>query len=648
MTNFYETVLEVLKQDSRFIADDGTFMRNAVYEAAMKMDAGLIRLLLSNEETSSRFFADVDGVKVFDKVRFAWVINNRQFLPDSYTRFKNKIGLVDEMGEMISNSGKVELVFPYKDCVLEGGQTKEDQKRQEIFYNETLAPDEIDRLLYPKVLVNTKRYTKDKIVENITDFSDTDNLVIKGNNLLALASMNKRFKNKVRMAYWDIPYNTNSDSFGYNDRFSRSTWLVFMKNRVEKVLPLLTDNGGVILIHCSFHQYSYLKVLLDEVIGNYVMTFNVLVRHPDRTLTGDKEFNDVIEYVLVYSKRPDFKMPKIEEEKIVDEYQWIVNEISEGKSITLGEKKAQIFTPDQYEMKKVSPAKENFKIVTVRGSIKEKVSSGRFYMKYLQPLEKEYPAKTIFRVEGIGDDMYNYRYFYLPPKGNKNGAYLQGMPISSEKTYKPYPNFLDFVQSYNTVNKEGNVEFRNGKKPEEMLAYFMGIFTAEKDIVLDAFAGAGTCAAVAIKMKRQFITCEQMDYAENVTVKRIYGVIRGEESDLLAEYGFTSGGSFVYCELAKLNQAILEEIEVATDEDTLIAIWDKIKKSGFISYKVDPATIDEAVEEYAALSLDDKKRFLMELLDKNLLYVNTCDMDDEEYAISDTDKAFTKSFYGEA
>ena len=112
MANFYETVLTVPKSDERFVAEDGTFLRNAVYEAAMKMDEGLIRLLLANDETRTRFFAEVDGVKVFDKMGFAWIINNRQFLPDSYTRFKNKIGLADETGALISASGKVELVFP--------------------------------------------------------------------------------------------------------------------------------------------------------------------------------------------------------------------------------------------------------------------------------------------------------------------------------------------------------------------------------------------------------------------------------------------------------------------------------------------------------------------------------------------------------
>ena len=156
MTKFYETVIDVLQQDNRFFTEDGVLLRNAVYEAAMQMDENLISILLGNETTKAQFFKEVAGVFVFDKISFGWVVNNKEFLPDSYTRFKNKIGLANENGELISNTGKVELVFPYKDCVLEGGQTSEDQKRNEIFYNELLAPDEIDRMLFPKVLINAK------------------------------------------------------------------------------------------------------------------------------------------------------------------------------------------------------------------------------------------------------------------------------------------------------------------------------------------------------------------------------------------------------------------------------------------------------------------------------------------------------------
>ena len=125
MTDFYTTLLTLLKQDPRFVAQDGTFLRNAVYEAAMRLDAGLLRLLMGQPETKARFFQEVDGILVFDKAGFSWAVNNRQFLPDSYTRFKNKIGLADESGLLLSSSERVSLVFPYKDCVLEGGQTKE-------------------------------------------------------------------------------------------------------------------------------------------------------------------------------------------------------------------------------------------------------------------------------------------------------------------------------------------------------------------------------------------------------------------------------------------------------------------------------------------------------------------------------------------
>ena len=161
MENFYEIVLEALRPDERFWAKDGVFLRNAVYEAAMGMDGNLLRLLLGNAETKRRFFRNVDGIEVFDKAGFAWTINNRQFLPDSYTRFKNKIGLAEEGDILLSSSDLVCLVFPYKACVLEGGQTKEDQKRSEFFYNELLAPDEIDRLLDPTALTGAMYYPAD-------------------------------------------------------------------------------------------------------------------------------------------------------------------------------------------------------------------------------------------------------------------------------------------------------------------------------------------------------------------------------------------------------------------------------------------------------------------------------------------------------
>ena len=150
MESFYPKLQSILQKDARFCDGEGRLLRNRVREAAMQLDEGLFRLLLSDEETKARFFQSVDGILIFDKIAFGWVLNHRAFLPDSYTRFRNRIGLADEAGELVCQTGRVELVFPYKDCVLEGGQTKEDAKRDEIFYNEALAPQEIDRLLAPK------------------------------------------------------------------------------------------------------------------------------------------------------------------------------------------------------------------------------------------------------------------------------------------------------------------------------------------------------------------------------------------------------------------------------------------------------------------------------------------------------------------
>ena len=164
---------------------------------------------------------------------------------------------------------------------------------------------------------------------------------------------------------------------------------------------------------------------------------------------------------------------------------------------------------------------------------------------------------------------------------------------------------------------------------------------------MDYHLGTGTTCAVAHKMEMHYIGIEQLDYGQDDSLVRLQNVIAGEQGGISKSVDWHGGGSFVYCELAKLNQVVAEEIEAAADEETLSAIYERMIQSGFISYKGKPADIAAAAADYAALSMDDKKLFLMEILDKNLLYVNYCDMDDEEFGISEADKAFTRSFYRE-
>lgn len=555
MNDFYQNVLEVLKQDSRFFTENGELLRNAVYEAAMKMDSALIKILYENETTKSRFFTVVDDIAVFDKIAFGWVINNREFLPDSFTRYKNKIGLVDSKGDFISSSNDVVLSFPYKDCVLEGGQTKEDQKRKEVFYNETLAPDQVDRLLYPKVFSNAKRYTKDGVEENII-FDENDNLIIKGNNLLAISSLLKRYEGKIKLIYIDPPYNTGSDTFGYNDKFNRSSWLAFLKNRLEIAKKLLS-NDGAIYMQLDYHQVHYAKVLMDEIFGEDNFQREIIwrigwlsgyktieknwIRNHDTILFYSKN-NDALSFNKYYIPRDEFKdIAKGNAERYPIEDVWNGNEYDDLNSIA---------------------------IVSFAGETVSKL-----------------------------------------------------------------------------LNPDDEVK---GQKSEKLIERIIKAHTNENDIVLDFFGGTGTTAAVAHKMKRRYIVCEQLDKHIDIILRRINKVIAGEQSGISKRNNWQGGGSFVYCELAQLNQRFVDKIQSAEDDKQLAEIWNDMTKSGFISCYVNPIDINPEAEDFKALPFEDKKRLLLALLDKNMLYVNYCDIDDETYAVSDEDKAFTRSFYKES
>ncbi len=555
MNNFYKSVIDVLKQDPRFFTENGELLRNAVYEAAMKMDSNLIKLLYENEVTKNRFFTVVNGIAVFDKVGFGWVINNREFLPDSFTRYKNKIGLVDNNGEFLSSSDNVVLSFPYKDCVLEGGQTKEDQKRDEIFYNETLAPDEVDRLLYPKVFTNAKRYTQDGIKENVI-FDENDNLIIKGNNLLTIASLLKKYEGKIKLIYIDPPYNTGSDTFGYNDKFNRSSWLTFMKNRLEIAKKLLSEDGAI-YVQLDYHQAHYAKILMDEIFGEENFQREIIWRIG--WLSGYKTI----------------------------EKNWIRNH----DTILFYSKNNNSLSFNKYYI-----PREEFKDIAKSNA-------------------ERYPIEDVWNGNEYDD--------------------LNSIAIVS---------FAGETVS-KLLNPDDEVK---GQKSEKLIERIIKAHTDENDIVLDFFGGTGTTAAVAHKMKRRYILCEQLDKHVDIILRRMKKVIAGEQSGISKRNNWHGGGSFVYCELAQLNDKYLEAITKAENDEQLKSVWLEIAKNGFISSYISPQEIDPNADDFKSLSFENKKRLFLALLDKNMLYVNYCDIDDETYDISEADKAFTNSFYKES
>lgn len=446
--------------------------RSKLSDDLRNYDEALLEKLFQTEFIKQHFIKEIAGQNLFQIEQLEEAILYNDYWDTSYTKYENRIGLASN-GKFLEDSQDVVLDFPFKDGILTASMTKEDNEDgyNDAFLNEVIEKDEIYRLFDKKVFVNSKKYDENG-ESAVTEFDvDKDNLIIKGNNLLALHTIKEKYVGKVKMIYIDVPYNTGSDSFKYNDRFNQSSWLTFIKNRVEVAQDFLSDDG-VILIQISFHQYPYLRVLLDDVLGknHHVMDINTLVRHPQRTLTGDKEFNDVIEHTLVYSKNSEFKMPKIAEKKTKDKYKFHVS--IKGKPTEtrrMGKKEVEIYLPDSFEITKVTPSSENLHRETVRGSIREKNSSGRFYVAYLEKLREEFPPLTLFKVPDMGDDSLGFRYFELPKEGNKNGAYYQGMPQSSEYTYKPYPNFLDFVEDYNSVNEEGGMNIGTVKSLKSTL-----------------------------------------------------------------------------------------------------------------------------------------------------------------------------------
>lgn len=655
-TRLMQQIKAILKEFPQYW-DGEELQRSIVIDDLKSYDALLISALLKNQKIRENYSVKAGDVVIFKVQEFIDILRYKDYWADSYTQYANTIGLASE-GKYLQYNTDVVLDFPYKDCVLEGGMTKEDVGKEEVFYNEVIARDEIDTLLAPKAFVNVKKYDADG--EHETDsFSDEDNLIIKGNNLLALHSLKERYAGKVKMIYIDVPYNTEGDSFKYNDRFSRTTWLTFIKNRIEVAKELLSENG-VFLIQISFHQYPYLRVLLDDkqILGEdcHLLDITSLVRHPDRTLTGDKEFNDVTEFTLVYSKNKDFKMPKKEIQKTNKDYIYSVDFSDNPSEIKyLGNKKIEIYLPDKVKIVKQKPHDRGLKTTSIRGSIREKNSSGRFYVSYIEPLINEYPNGTFFKVPDMGDDYLDYRIFSTPKEGLKNGYYFQGMPQSSTITKKPYPNFIDFVQEYNLVNNEGVYEFRNGKKPEKYIKYYMEMFSSKNDIVLDFFMGSATTQAVAMKMNRRFIGIEQMDYIHTVSVPRLQKVIEGEQGGISKDVNWQGGGSFVYAELMELNQVFMNKIDQSATKEDLAALWEELANNADLNFQLDKEKLTAELvkahdEEAGSLTFNDltfekQKEIFKQALDKNQLYVPYSEIEDKKVVLSDNDKAFNHSFY---
>lgn len=617
MQNLLNDLKEALEGDERLVKD-GKLFKNKIIELALQVDKDLIKQLLSSQSIKKNFFQGIEGVLIFDKIKFQNFVSNKQFLPDSYTTFKNKIGLTVD-NEYLTESKEVVLVWPYKDCVLEGGQTKEGIKRKEIFWNETLAPDEIDRLLAPKVLTNFKLYGQGSNYV-VKEISAQDNLVIKGNNLLVLYSLLKVYRGTVMVIVIDPPYNTGNGDFGYNDSFNHSAWLTFMKNRLEAARVLLHKNGSI-WINIDDDEGHYLKVLCDEVFGRENFVANIIWQKKFAPQNDAKWFSDNHDHILVYAKNKEIWRPNLLERTEETNARYSNPDQDSRGPWTSGDLTVKTYAAD-YDYPITTPSG---KIINPPKSICWRVSKDK-----LQEL--------------IDDNR-----IWFGKKGS-NVPRLKRFLSEVKEGTTPLTIWLHAEVGHNQeakqeTNKVLGSEVFNTPKPERLLQRIIHIASKPGDIVLDFFGGSGTSAAVSSKMRRRFITCEQMDYVENITVNRLKKVIEGEQGGISEAEGWKGGGSFIYAELATLNESFVQQIQKAKNSKDINAVWLAIQEKGFISYRIDPKVIDENACDFEKLSLEDQKRFLMEVLDKNLLYVNLSEIEDKDYGIPDEDKVLNRRFY---
>lgn len=385
-----------------------------------------------------------------------------------------------------------------------------------------------------------------------------DNRLIFGDNLLALKALEQEFTGKVKCIYIDPPYNTGNAFEHYDDSLEHSMWLSLMRDRIE-ILRKLLSPSGFFCCHIDDSEGQYLKVLLDEIFGrsNYLTTFYVQVRYPEKTLKQDMAFHKEIEQIHIYRKNFEANPIQNTRSASFEKYIFAIEELSLGKETSIGGKRTLIFQPDQYRILKKEGSADGLKEIWATGTILDGNSSGRFFRDHLSGRVDQDGLGVLYKVDGIGDDKFEYRYFTGPQRATATkGKYYQGVPLSQlenpeQDTKSPIENYYDFASFFGNCRHEGGVEFRSGKKPEILLQTIFQHFSQPGDLVLDSFAGSGTTGAVAHKMGRRWIMIELGDHCHTHIIPRMRKVIDGSDQGGVSKaVSWKGGGGFRYYRLA--------------------------------------------------------------------------------------------------
>lgn len=655
--DFNDEVIRILKLNENFIDEDGNLINSKVINNALKDDEELLKLLLDNDITKNYFFNNIDDCYVFNKEEFINFIS-KKYLNKSYTSFKNKLGL-NINNNYLNEIDSVSLAWPFKDCILKGGMSKEDKERKnEIFFNETLAKDEIDRLLDPKVFTNVKYCGNDFVTSNIPEPIHNNNFLIKGNNLLVLHSLLNSYRNRIKLIFIDPPYNTRGaeDTFTYNNSFKESTWLTFMKNRLEVSKSLLREDG-FIAITINHVELFYLGILADEIFGRDNRIGLISIIHKPEGVQHAKFFSPSHEFMLVYAKNKN---------------------VASFNKVVLNDEKMKEFDQRDNE--------GNFKWKNfIRGDNTRKNSPNRYYPIYVSEdltditLEKKEGYHEVYPIanNGIERVWITKEDTFLKRLSNneiravydeKNDKINIEYKIRAQQVYishwtdDKYNEFEEIEisddsrllstiwddKSYNATSQgthlvNGLISGSKVSYPKSLYVVLdtLKIMTKNDDIILDYFAGSGTAGHATFELNKQdggnrkFILVEQLQPHVEVCIERLTNVLENEKIK----------DTFVYCELAEYNEKAIKQINSAKNTEELLDLWDTFSEKYFLNYEVNIFDFNENIEEFKLLDLNTQKQLLFEFLDKNQLYVNFSEMNDSKFNIDSETKEFNNKFY---
>lgn len=648
---------KILKNDER-MWDEDILDYPQLIELARTYDKDLLETLLNNNESKKKFFIQVGESHVFKYNEFRFYLEQNQ-VNNSFTQYANKIGLASQ-GEHLSDSTDYVLDWPYKDCVLEGGMSSEEdrdtfiekkvettpgkvdkktgtiistektevtfsqtkRKREEIFYNNIIADKEIDRLLDKKALKNFTRYTakgEEKIKEIKRDEGGTikENLLIKGNNLLALHSLKEQFAGKVKLIYIDPPYNTGNDGFAYNDRFNHSTWLTFMKNRLEIAKEFLREDG-VIFVQCDYNESHRLRLLLDQIFENNFIN-EIIWKRKFGNANETRRLATATDSIYLYGKSDNFQINLIKEKNSEHVKKYIESRFT--RVVSEGKHKGKQWMP--YPL--ANPGNPTKNLTYDYKGYKPPAKGWRMVKEKLQELEKD---------ERI----------YFP--SNKSQR-LQEKKFLDEYDGQPVDTLWTDIFVINSQSNE-SVNFV-GQKPEALLERIINIGSNEKDIVLDFFVGSGTTCAVAKKLDRQYIGIEQMDYGEFDSKQRLLEVINADQQGISKKVNWKGGGDFIYFELAEYNEEAKNKIDACKSYKALKKLFTELTEYYFLNYNLSVKQFNDQIlddKDFQDQPLEEQKILFKALLDNNQLYIPHAEQEDGKYNLSKEDQELTNEFYG--